>query len=518
MYKVLLVDDEILILNGLRNIIDWEELELSIEDTALNGEDALNKFRENPVDIIITDISMPKLNGLELIEEIKKINSSVKFIILSGYDDFNYARNAIKLGIENYILKPINEDELKGTLENIVSKINSNDKNMNLNLETLEVLKENILYRWATDNISHYELEEREFILGIGLGFSYYSAAIIEFEFSSEIFQKLYKYIVGAVNKESCCTVFKDLGNNIILVMANNDVEVLQNNLRVFFGNLICSLREGLNVNTFISVGTTEAGYKNLPKSYNAAKKLKDYILMHGYNRVIYAFEKNYKKEHLDLDVSYLKEFKKCILSKDISLVKNHIDNTFGMLSSAETSNPSIIQNSAVKMILIIREIYSELNIMSLPKDEDIKEIILYIINLKVLDEIKNLIKNESIKLLEHIKRNSSETSPVIQQVIHYIKNNYQNEISIKTLSQKFNINPSYLGQVFHKEVGEPFSDYLTRIRNEKAKDMLLNTNLKINEIAQSVGYSDTSYFYRKFKEVFGISPNAMRSSKNYKL
>ena len=115
MYKVMLADDENLILQGLENIIEWEELGLEIVNKASNGQEAIDKFKENPVDIVVTDINMPQVTGLELLKELKKINSDVKFIILSGYDDFSYAKKAIELGVENYILKPIDEEELEKT-------------------------------------------------------------------------------------------------------------------------------------------------------------------------------------------------------------------------------------------------------------------------------------------------------------------------------------------------------------------------------------------------------------------
>ena len=122
MYKVMLADDENLILQGLENIIEWEELGLEIVNKASNGQEAIDKFKENPVDIVVTDINMPQVTGLELLKELKKINSDVKFIILSGYDDFSYAKKAIELGVENYILKPIDEEELEKTLKNTINK------------------------------------------------------------------------------------------------------------------------------------------------------------------------------------------------------------------------------------------------------------------------------------------------------------------------------------------------------------------------------------------------------------
>ncbi|SHE72498.1 response regulator [Clostridium fallax] len=129
MCKVMLVDDEKLILNGLLNIIDWDSIGLKVTETANDGQEAYEKYKKNPVDIIITDITMPKLTGLQLIEKLKNEGcENTKFIILSGYDDFSYAKKAIYLGIENYILKPIDEEELEKTLITVVNKINREKK------------------------------------------------------------------------------------------------------------------------------------------------------------------------------------------------------------------------------------------------------------------------------------------------------------------------------------------------------------------------------------------------------
>ena len=122
MYKVMLVDDEKLILQGVLNIIDWDKLGLKITHMVQNGKEALEKYDEEPVDIIITDINMPVINGLELIKSIKEKNKKVKFIVLSGYDDFNYAKQAIGIGVEDYLLKPITKNALIERLSEIRSR------------------------------------------------------------------------------------------------------------------------------------------------------------------------------------------------------------------------------------------------------------------------------------------------------------------------------------------------------------------------------------------------------------
>ena len=140
MYKLMFVDDEKLILDGLKYILDWNSMGLEIIHEAKNGREALEKFKEEPVDIVITDINMPIMSGLTLINEIKKINKDVSFIVLSGYDEFTYAQKAISLGVENYILKPIDDMELEETIKKICEKKLESKKNNNLEEQLNELL------------------------------------------------------------------------------------------------------------------------------------------------------------------------------------------------------------------------------------------------------------------------------------------------------------------------------------------------------------------------------------------
>lgn len=128
MKKVMIVEDEELILQGIKNIVHWEALELNLVHMAHSGQEALEMWKREPVDIIITDIEMPEMSGLELLKKIRSEDELVRFIILTGYDEFEYAREAIRLEVENYILKPINEEELEKQLKEAVAKLEELDK------------------------------------------------------------------------------------------------------------------------------------------------------------------------------------------------------------------------------------------------------------------------------------------------------------------------------------------------------------------------------------------------------
>ena len=197
MYKVMLVDDEKLIIEGLKNIIDWNEIGLEVVDMALNGKEALDKFTENKVDIIITDINMPRMTGLKLIKNIRDINLETKFIILTGYDEFSYAKEAIKYGVENYILKPINEEELKETLIHIVKDLEKKDKKI------VEILDKNRkLLQYINGKLDREFIYSIENMLNLDIYKSKYTVAniYIRLEYEGNLFSNISNIIHDNTN------------------------------------------------------------------------------------------------------------------------------------------------------------------------------------------------------------------------------------------------------------------------------------------------------------------------------
>ncbi|MDG0793017.1 response regulator [Cohnella ginsengisoli] len=169
MYNVFIVDDEPFIIEGLIDSIDWPDFGLEVVGSAENGEEALRRIGQTPVDLLITDISMPRMNGLDLIRAARQSRPDLKAIILSGFNEFDYLKEGMRLGIENYLLKPINVKELHDTLSNAVEKLNSTGANALLSPYDVQIMKDNTLYRWICSRISEAEFNERAALLGITL-------------------------------------------------------------------------------------------------------------------------------------------------------------------------------------------------------------------------------------------------------------------------------------------------------------------------------------------------------------
>ena len=174
MYKALVVDDEPIILKGFDNLISWEEFGIEIAAKAENGKAALQIARKEKIDLLITDIRMPEMSGLELLKTIRREGKNIKVIILSGYDDFQYVKEASKYGIENYLLKPIEENELEETLLHLTEKLENEQKQQNRLQESYQLLRSNILYRWITGTIGEEELTIRAEFLDVSLEKQWY--------------------------------------------------------------------------------------------------------------------------------------------------------------------------------------------------------------------------------------------------------------------------------------------------------------------------------------------------------
>jgi len=517
MNKVMIVEDEKLIVEGLKCIINWDKLNLKIEQVAYDGVEAIEKYKNSPVDIIITDITMPNMDGLELIEKIRGINSDVKFIILSGYDDFKYAKKAISLGVENYILKPIDENELENTLISINSKIKNGEEKLIQQSRDINIIKQNLYNRWIINDISQYELEERENIIDISLKLKYYCCAIIKFQRNNEELIAVKNIVEGIQEKlnSNNTVIFNVIDDSVVIIKGSNSEKSEFSQFESKLNQFICYINNIYKQNVCVTIGKIEKLSENLYKSYKMSEELQEYLLIYGYNKVITTSkiinnsENSEKKLGLNLD-----EFNNVLLSKKEIEIDKYIESIFNTIENYEGITPELIKNISIKMMFVLRKTIYELNISDENDYYDLRYIIKQVCSKETLNELLAFIKKESYKLIDILKNNDYEFSPVVQEIIFYVNKNYYKEMSLKNLAQQFNMNSAYLGQMFSKEVGVSFSEYLNKIRNEKAKEMILKTNLRINDIAKKVGYEDNSYFYRKFKKYYGVGPSVLRNSK----
>lgn len=505
MYKVMLVDDEKLILQGLLNIIEWDKIGLEVVQTVDNAICAIEMFEKDPVNIIITDINMPKVTGLELIKKIRAIDEQVKFIILSGYDEFSYAKTAIEYGVENYILKPINEEELEQALIKIVSTM-SREKEKQSRL----LSKNRKLIQFIRGKIDKNELSKIQQVINIGLNEKRYTVSSITI---GQKDNKDNSNINDIIETNTCgkCEIIGNFDGQVIIInpwSEDNTKEEVMN----YFYLLKDKLSQELNTDIFIGVGDLVDSIDKLKESYSASNKLKKYILTEGSNICLCMEDiiniKNNKR-------SFSKEIElinKLIIEKNNGKLQDYIIELFDDCKLT----PKNIYDLSIKILVLTDKISEEFMIDNKYSKDSLSNTIVELCNESSRDNVKAFLIRELEELGRLMNINIIKYSPVIQQILNSVNEKYYEELSLKTLAYQYNINCSYLGQIFTKELGVSFSEYLNSTKNMKAKELILNTNMKINDIARAVGYSDTSYFYRKFKKYYGVCPSTLREIKNY--
>ncbi|MFZ7946918.1 MULTISPECIES: response regulator transcription factor [Bacillaceae] len=499
MYRVMLVDDEPLITIGLQALLDWEDYGFEIVLTAESGEEALIFLKDNPIDILITDIMMGEMSGLDLIKEVKKIQPKVKSIVLTGYQEFEFIKQGLLLGIENYLVKPVDEDELVTTIQNVGRKLKTMTGGNQI--QERSTLLDNTLWRYLNGEINKNDCFERLSLYNIQFVQPFHNVSILSFEQfqNAEISKEIRNYIE---EHYSAACLYSPNQELIIIFGGKSEEELHQLNQ---------SLVEHLNNEGsasglfYLSMGNPVKRIEELEESFTNAI---GFCLLQPFSNPNVLLS-----EMLPIDrheeVKKQQEFKECIVKQLLKADGETLQVVDLFFEELTKKSPFISPQSARKYTFdLISYIHYSLQQDDVSYYTAAVERIAYSQN---VEHLKAIMKEYCRELLLSIHNQANMRSPIVQNVLDYIHASYDQGISLKTLGQQFHVNVIYLGQLFQKEVGVVFSEYLNRYRLEKAKELLKTTHYRAGEIGKKVGYSDTTYFYKQFKKTIGLTPSEWR-------
>ena len=521
MYKVVIVDDEPVIRTGLIKLLEWDELGLSIVGEAGNGFEALDVIkRENP-DIIILDIRMPGMDGIQLLKNLRDVGVEAKVIILSGYDSFQYIKETMLYRIENYLLKPVNVQELQSTLLNIMEGINKEINLRSKQKENADVLRNNILNRVVNNQISEEELQERLDFLEIRLSGRFFMTAVIETISTKELslteVMELNPYSVQDIIKEAltekCENIcFRNTAGRYVVIfhsMQDSEEAILQ-----ALQECISRIVHDLHLDVLIYSGRKVKERSSIHLSYSDALALGDYKYFNSRNRLIHysvEIEKFYNNKNLiPIDIS---RFESLLLACNHDGVSLFLDDLLTQCLKIKGIKPEYIKAIGIQLIMQLIKVARDLKL-------DFSDFLVQnnlvdkALECDTAEKLIDLIKSLCITLMIHIARKKNNPLSLIDEILLYINKNYAEEMSLKTLAASFGVTPSYLGQQFKIEANDIFTDYLNKLRVEKARGMLMNTQEKACDIAYKVGYKDPNYFYKIFKKYTGMFPSEYRLNK----
>jgi len=498
MYNVLIVDDEPFIAEGLIDAVDWSGYGLEVVGSAENGKAALELLRRIAVDILITDISMPVMNGLELIKQAREILPHLKVIILSGFNEFDYLKEGMKLGIENYLLKPVHFQELRSTLSSTVDKLNTVKPERVFGDDEIGILRDNIMLRWLTGRISPQEFSDRLAMLGIELKQPYAAIAIVRSDGERDGYAEAERMLAG----EKSAIVFRDAEEDAVIMFGLDDAD----SDRIEAERRLRELAEkesirpgGLRIALGPAKPVAEAA-----ASYERARRAQQFFLVAPELSFI-DFDRLPAASGTGLPEGLLEwgGYAKDLVAKDSAELLRRIAGDFAAIRASENADPVRVKGAAVELVIRMKMETDKLNRPE--ASEAYRNVLEQVMNADSLERIESAVKDAAAFASASLA--GEDMSPVIKQVLRHIEEHYAESLTLKSMGQQFHIHPNYLGQLFHKQTGETFADYINKYRIEKAKKLLLESSLKVNEIARQVGYWEIGYFYKQFKKHVGIVP-----------
>lgn len=514
METLFIADDESSIREGLKCILDWESLGFTICGEAATGEEALSGLVTLNPSLALLDVRMPKMLGTEVLKRARATGFTGKCIILSGYSDFTYAKEAIINGVSFYITKPLDEDELLDAVMNVKSEL-SKEKQHSNHLVTLknkakEVIVKEMIHGTSSDELSPADLELLQLDQDI------FQVLICEsFNKDSSSPYTLADLLTTGNHYKDCFEQFTEDGLEIVLLKGNRGISRLDNILDHFDEEL----QDGSPLaSLFITYGRTVNNLNEVSKSYDEAYALLGRhffcpIEQHymGYDELPSSTlspdakpEAAKLEEYADQIKGYIQSFNHQQLADAMHSVKDYL---------VETTND--IQT--IKMFLT--DLYWQVkeNIIRVYPNMDIpfpspSSAISYIEKANYLYEIIRYISEQCSIIMD--ATGSPSRDSILDDILYYIDHNYTGNIKLETIAPLFGYNSAYLGKIFHKTVGESFNSYIDHKRIDASKTLLENENLKVYEISDAIGYKNVDYFHKKFRKYVGISPAEYR--KNY--
>lgn len=528
MIKVLLADDEPFILQGLRVLMDWDSLGCEIVATASNGSEAYEYIENNSVDLLITDIKMPEMNGLDLLKKLRESGySDLDVIILSGYKDFEYAMKGMKYGCAGYVLKPVEKEELSSLIKKLAKKKNELMQE-SIQKESMEraYLARNIIAvlfgKYDEKNVSYMNEQMRLSDLIRFASIEFISPGSEEDFDESEIRQihrdlyELCRQLLGENGSHVVFDTSSDQNSHEIgLILCDYMYKEKKATEEEYLLYLRDEIRSRFKLPIRILAGKQVNGVKNLSKSYSTVRILKSF---EGFRpkKDIYFYEDEVQVNQGGgvLCKQYIDELIRAIelnSHKDISF---RVSELFKEMRRLGVTSETIKLNMDYLLFGLIH--------LATNQDDQVnqEEILQYISESSfhegVLRGSSEHLSSFAIEYAEYLTQlRKNVNGSILDDIENEIKNNYMTNISLRELSKKLYINSSYLGQIFKKKYGMSFKDYLTEYRINEASLLLVETDEKITKIAEMVGYKDNDYFVRKFIEIKGCTPSKYRKNKN---
>lgn len=513
MWRMLLADDEILEREAIQAMIRQSGLPIDTIE-AENGRKAIELTDLYHPDIVMMDIKMPGIDGIEAIRELRARYPYIKFIIVSAYDYFNYAQEAMSLGVKYYLLKPSKKQQIIEIISEVLKEIQEEQRDRIKELELKEKINrllpmvENEMTRsFLLEEINNYKREELVDLLNIS--FNNVFSMIITFH-GIEIELNLYEQLKNKIKQMCQCLVSLQSNNQIVLFVLDGEQPSKNNTTIRTYGFTLARkitnyINNNLGLQCFIAIGGYYNNLDQVHLSYQQAllatrKVNSKNPIVHYQDIEVINF--NSSKYPLELEKKLTESIRLLDQKRTIDIFKNYFDEI-----AKQTESIDEVRQLLTELFIIITRVGLELGISY----NDLPTLTVFE-NIKTYDQLYEIavVKIKQFYLFLEEKR-KIKNIPLIEKAKTYTMNNFDKEITLEMISDHVQLSSYYVSKLFKEEYGITFKDYLTKLRVDKAKELMAKTDLSVKEICYQVGYNDPNYFSRVFKKITGQSPSEFK-------
>lgn len=512
MIGVLLVDDEQFVRIGLRDLIDWRSCGYEIIGEADNGEDAFRMIEEHHPELVITDVRMPVLDGLELIRRVSEVEHlPTKFVVVSGYNEFEYAQQAIRYGVSDFILKPVDQDELQSILLRLRPQICK--ERISLKSAILESL---IKGEATPENIDEWkqalkiEKTEKLFYVFIEINEDHLSKRNDSL-FSSEEMQDLLSNSIATALGIGKPVLLHEHHGLYGMIVTDRMLYPFLGRVEHFAKALQERLSKTIGKTIITYVGAPVQDLNQLSSAYITAKEALQYKFTALEGPIIYEKVSNRPLQYIELDPDLRRQLMESVEKNDETQIGRIINRIFRLFQGKRFA-PEAVKTSINQCVFSVIKLIRELN----GKEEQLA----YFqpmtnwnhinITLRQLQDLFFKFMSEAAGYIATIRKDKAKG--FIHEVKKYVDSHFCEDITLKSLAAMFYVNPVYLGQLFKKTYGKYLNEYLLQLRINEAKRLLRQTDLCVYEIAERVGFKNSDYFVTRFKKVEQMTPTEYRA------
>lgn len=524
MYRILIVDDEPVVRKKIKSSVNWNELGLEMVAEASDGMEALSQIMENEPDIILLDISMPGMDGLEFAAIVKKKFPQVRIVIITGCDDFEYAREALRLGVDNYILKPTTKEDIRKIVLNQISQIEQARKECaKPALPNEKKLKADALnYVLKNGKLAQQQLADFLSLQKWGKAANVYYALIRDFVEDVEFWKgehtvALAQFALFNITEE----ITEQVPNGFAFLNYKDEISLVLNCNRTEAEALLGKIREsvmdflGIPVEFAVSnVGKLE----ELSRLGDQAHTALEYSFVLSEREILFYSDVEQKRQK---NFNYPEELETAILNKlfatGLDETLKMIDDFFGRIAQA-APNASSCKRMLLRLCLKIANITDTVAVVSRTENSFTQNIagefdpLVQMDRFESLREVQKWLKDYYAGAYEYlmiVKTNSGRQHLKIEE---YIRKNYgDSSLNLKKCGEELFLSPNYISSILKKETGKTFVEYLNEVRLTQAKKLLREPESKIYEVSSMVGFTHPTYFSSVFKKATGLSPTEFK-------